>query len=98
MRDGLKFSRRRFLASAAATGLVGMAASSRFSAVRSAVAAEPEPRVLRAATRTIDVNGKPARVFGLLQSDGTSGLVLPAGRFRIRLENQGIRGDVPLPI
>jgi FtsP/CotA-like multicopper oxidase with cupredoxin domain len=88
MRDGLKFSRRRFLASAAATGLVGMAASSRFSAVRSAVAAEPEPRVLRAATRTIDVNGKPARVFGLLQPDGTSGLVLPAGRFRIRLENQ----------
>ncbi len=88
MRDGLTFSRRRFLASAAATGLVGLTVSSRFPAVRSAAAVEPEPTVLRAATRNIDVNGKPAKVFGLLQPDGTSGLVLPAGRFRVRLDNQ----------
>ena len=88
MREGLQFSRRRFLASAAATSLIGMAAAPRFSVVRSAIAAEPEPTVLRAATRTIEVNGRPARVYGLLRTDGTSGLVLPAGRFRVRLENE----------
>jgi FtsP/CotA-like multicopper oxidase with cupredoxin domain len=88
MRDVPLFSRRRFLASAAAVGVVGMAPPLIFPAGRSAVAAEPKPTVLRAATRTIDVNGKPARVFGLLQPNGTPGLVLPAGRFRVRLENQ----------
>ena len=88
MRDIPPLSRRRFLASAAATGLAGMAGSSVFPAVRSAAAAEPEPVALRAATRTIEVNGKAARVYGLLQPDGTSGLVLPAGRFRVRLENR----------
>jgi FtsP/CotA-like multicopper oxidase with cupredoxin domain len=88
MRDAPLFSRRRFLASAAAVGVVGMAPPLTFPAGRSAVAAEPGPTVLRAATRTIEVNGKPARVFGLLQPDGKSGLILPAGRFRVRLENQ----------
>lgn len=88
MGDILPFSRRRFLASVAATGLVGMAVSSKFSAVRSAIAAEPEPTVLRAVSRIIDVNGKPAKVFGLRQPNGASGIITAAGRFRVRLENR----------
>ncbi len=39
--------------------------------------------------RTLDINGKPARVFGIVQPNGTSGLVLPAGqRFALDLQNQ----------
>lgn len=39
-------------------------------------------------TRTIDVRGRPAKVFGLMQRGGAHGLVMDAGqRFRIRLAN-----------
>ncbi len=37
------------------------------------------PRRLAVASRTIEVAGKPARVFGLRQPDGTPGLTLEAG-------------------
>jgi len=46
------------------------------------------PRALAVAHRTIDVNGKAARVFGLTQPEGTSGLTLDAGgNFDIALTN-----------
>jgi FtsP/CotA-like multicopper oxidase with cupredoxin domain len=83
-----EFSRRQFLASASAAGIVGAAASSMSSFVPPAIAAAPEPMLLRVASRTIAVNGKPAKVLGLLQPDGRSGIVVPAGQFRVRLENQ----------
>jgi FtsP/CotA-like multicopper oxidase with cupredoxin domain len=44
--------------------------------------------ILRAASRTIEINGKPYSVFGLVQPDGTPGIVTKTGRFRVRLENQ----------
>ncbi|QEL21965.1 copper oxidase [Bosea sp. F3-2] len=48
----------------------------------------PAPRRLAIVNRTIDVNGKAARVFGLVQPDGTSGLTLDAGgNFDIALAN-----------
>ena len=45
--------------------------------------------VLRLQRRTIEVNGKPAAVFGIRQPDGTFGLVTEVGKpFRVRVENQ----------
>ena len=35
---------------------------------------------LRVGTRVIDVNGRPATVFGLTQPDGSHGLITEAGR------------------
>jgi FtsP/CotA-like multicopper oxidase with cupredoxin domain len=44
---------------------------------------------LTAGRRTIDVNGKAASVFGLVQSNGTPGLILdPGQRFLLNLRNR----------
>jgi FtsP/CotA-like multicopper oxidase with cupredoxin domain len=73
--------RRRFLASA--TSAFALAALP-----RGGVAAEAVPQ-LRVTNRIIDVNGRPANVYGLLQADGTPGLTATAGgRFRVRLVNE----------
>jgi FtsP/CotA-like multicopper oxidase with cupredoxin domain len=60
---------------------------------RERAAAAPAPRNtalrLTAGTRTIAVNGKPARVFGLLGPDGKPGITLsPGERFKVDLVNQ----------
>jgi FtsP/CotA-like multicopper oxidase with cupredoxin domain len=81
----LALSRRRFLASSAIT-FAGAAAGTHVP-LRAMAAASPAT-VLRVDTRTIEVNGKAAKVFGLLQPNGTLGLRLTAGsRFQVRLEN-----------
>src|ERR1700687_4689826 len=56
-------------------------------------AAAPEPRTaklrLTAGTRTLAVDGKPARVFGLIGPNGNPGITLsPGDRFRVDLVNQ----------
>ena len=56
-------------------------------------AAAPEPRTgelrLTAGTRTLAVNGKSARVFGLVGPKGKPGITLsPGERFRVDLVNQ----------
>jgi FtsP/CotA-like multicopper oxidase with cupredoxin domain len=56
-------------------------------------AAAPEPRTaklrLTAGTRTLAVNGKPARVFGLIGPSGKPGITLsPGERFHVDLENR----------
>ena len=60
-------------------------------------AAAPEPRAaalrLTAGTRTLSVNGKPARVFALLGPNGKPGITLsPDERFHVDLAN---RADTP---
>lgn len=51
--------------------------------------AETAPLQLRAATRTIEVNGRAASVFSLTGPDGNPGLILPPGaRFRVALANE----------
>jgi FtsP/CotA-like multicopper oxidase with cupredoxin domain len=55
--------------------------------------AAPEPRAtelrLTAGTRTLAVNGKPARVFGLIGPNGNPGITLsPGERFHVDLVNQ----------
>jgi FtsP/CotA-like multicopper oxidase with cupredoxin domain len=53
-----------------------------------AVAADA-PTTLIAGTRTIEVRGKSAKVFGIQQPNGTAGLTTDIGRpFRARLENR----------
>jgi FtsP/CotA-like multicopper oxidase with cupredoxin domain len=84
-------SRRQLLASAATT-LIG-ATSAIVLGGRAASPAEGEATPLRVDSRTIDINGKAAKVYGLRQPDGTPGISTKAGtRFRVRLEN---RSDQP---
>jgi FtsP/CotA-like multicopper oxidase with cupredoxin domain len=46
------------------------------------------PTILKLQRRSIEVNGKPASVFGIMQPDGTHGLVTEIGKpFRVRVQN-----------
>jgi FtsP/CotA-like multicopper oxidase with cupredoxin domain len=73
-------SRRAFMMSAAAA--VANAAVARAQSA-------PAPTVLQLERRTIEVNGKPASVFGIRQPDGTDGLTTAVGKtFRVRVENR----------
>ena len=78
----IRLSRRRFF-QGAATVAAGMFAP------RSGFAQSSAPKTLRATTRTIEVAGKAATVFGLLDDQGRHGLTFDAGdRFAVRLENR----------
>ena len=80
------FSRRSFLSSSA-IAFAGATAGAHIP-FRAAIAAASTPTTLRVDSRTIEVDGKPAKVLGLLQPDGKPGLAMDAGtRFRVRLEN-----------
>ncbi|MBX4893251.1 multicopper oxidase family protein [Rhizobium bangladeshense] len=81
-----QISRRQFLASTAAAGTAGTVSSlTGFFGIAQAAAA---PTLIRAETRVIEVAGRAATVFGLVQKDGTQGLVTEAGSdFNVRLEN-----------
>jgi FtsP/CotA-like multicopper oxidase with cupredoxin domain len=49
----------------------------------------PPVTVLRAQSRTIEVNGRPASVLGVRQPDGTFGITTSVGKqFRLRVENE----------
>src|SRR5258707_5395151 len=80
-------TRRQILASG-----VAMAGAIPFlPAPRATAAPEPDAAKLRltAGTRTLDVNGKPARVFGLIGPNGKPGITLaPGERFHVDLENR----------
>src|SRR3981189_3817603 len=80
-------TRRQILASGVAT-----AAAMPF-LTKAEAAAAPEPRAaglrLTAGTRTLTVNGKPARGFGLTGPNGAPGITLsPGERFHVDLVNQ----------
>jgi len=80
-------SRRQILASGVAmAGAIPFLPSTQASAV-------PEPRtanfILTAGTKTLAVNGKPARVFGLIGPNGKPGITLsPGERFHVDLVNR----------
>jgi FtsP/CotA-like multicopper oxidase with cupredoxin domain len=80
-------TRRQILASGVAiAGTIPLLTSA-----RAAAAPDPGNAALRltAGTRTLVVNGKPARVFGLTGPDGRPGLTLsPGERFKVDLVNQ----------
>ena len=77
-------SRREFLASSAA-GITALASASGLPGL--AMAAGSAVTTLRVENRDIEVNGKPAKAFRLVQPDGTAGIITETGRFRVRLEN-----------
>lgn len=68
-------SRRRFLMASAALGTL---AALPFPAIMTAQAAVPR-RSLTITTRSLDIDGKAATVFGITQPNGTSGLILDPG-------------------
>ena len=75
-------SRRRLVT----TGIAAAAAAGmpRFRPANAATAAQQ----LTATTRSLDINGKAARVFGLIGPGGKSGLTLaPGERFNVDLVN-----------
>lgn len=77
----LALTRRSFLASTAALGAASLLAPAR------AVAATPAQRLI-VDTRSIEVLGKSAKVFGLTDAAGRPGLLLRSGeRFSVTLEN-----------
>src|ERR1044071_7086834 len=77
-------SRRSFLAASAAVGAAAFGAPPMVRA-----SSHGAPIEIAVGTRIIEVKGKPAKVFGLTQRDGTRGLVMNAGdRFRVRLKNE----------
>src|SRR5437879_10604790 len=76
------FSRRRFLHTALAASVVPILPDA-------ARGAAPAPKRLVAVTRVLEVNGRPAKVFGLTGPDGRPGIRLgPGERFRVDLVNQ----------
>src|SRR5713101_3908454 len=86
-------TRRRILASG-----VAMAGTIPFLPV-TRTAAAPEPRTaelrLTAGTRTLAVNGKPARVFGLIGPNGKPGITLsPGERFHVDLVNRAATSTI----
>ncbi|MFO1151058.1 MAG: multicopper oxidase family protein [Alsobacter sp.] len=83
----MTLTRRHILLSAAASA-VAFGASPLLPKPLARAAAGPAPKVLRAVTRTIEVNGKPAVVYGLQQPDGSSGLAFDEGdTFAVDLRN-----------
>jgi len=88
-----KLSRRTFLASAGACvgGLAlhdsGYAAVASF--LQQSAQPGPAPIILQALTRTLEVNGKAARVMGLVQPNGTQGIESVVNSpFHVVLENK----------
>ena len=75
-------SRRTFLAAALASGMLSTLPASE------SVASETEKRLV-AGTRTLEVNGRAARVYSLIGPDGRAGIRLRSHeRFRVDLANQ----------
>ena len=75
-----KLSRRGFVAASAA--LAASTALPRLAFGQSA------PLSLTAMTRVLEINGRPATVYGLTDGAGRQGLILdPAQRFRVNLTN-----------
>jgi FtsP/CotA-like multicopper oxidase with cupredoxin domain len=82
---------RRDLLTSAMTGVAGIATASLLrmpSWAQDQSAPSATATVLKAGTRSLDVNGKAASVYGLLQSNGEHGLTMNAGdSFDVVLHN-----------
>ncbi|HEY3909010.1 MAG TPA: multicopper oxidase family protein [Stellaceae bacterium] len=78
-------TRRAMLISALAAAAIRPGAAQ---AGKQAAPGAAAPMVLRLVRRSIEVNGKPASVYGIRQPDGASGIITKIGdRFRVRVEN-----------
>lgn len=86
----MEFSRRHFLACAGASaGGLLLREGAYATALDLFQAPQPAPIKVRAVTRTLEINGKSASVWGLLQPNGTQGLESVYNQpFRVVLENK----------
>src|ERR1700750_919561 len=76
------YSRRRFLRTALAASALPILPDV-------ARGAAPAPKRLAVGTRVLEVNGRPAKVFGLTGPDGRPGIRLAEGeQFRVELANE----------
>jgi len=81
----LTLSRRNLLFAGTAAAVLPLLPGT----IRSTFAGADSPVSLEVATRTIEVNGKAATVFGIQQPDGAHGLYTESGtRFSVRLGNR----------
>jgi FtsP/CotA-like multicopper oxidase with cupredoxin domain len=81
-------TRRAFILSAAASTALPTLVRAQRAPQPSAQPDGGAPTVLRLARRSIEVNGKPASVYGIQQPDGTFGIRTEVGkRFRVHLDN-----------
>jgi len=81
-------SRRTFVLSAVAASAASTHAGSQ-TASQPSSGGSSASTLLRLERRSIEVNGKPASVFGIRQPDGTFGIRTQVGdRFRVRVENK----------
>jgi FtsP/CotA-like multicopper oxidase with cupredoxin domain len=80
---------RRALIAGGAAALAGAPIAARAqTSPANTPAGDSTPTVLRLLRRDIEVNGKPASVYGICQPDGAYGLVTDVGKsFRVRVEN-----------
>jgi FtsP/CotA-like multicopper oxidase with cupredoxin domain len=75
----MKSTRRGLLAGSAAVGVLAVFPNARAQTIKK----------ITATTRILDVNGKAAKVFGLVGPDGAPGITLsPGERFAVTLDNQ----------
>jgi FtsP/CotA-like multicopper oxidase with cupredoxin domain len=82
-------SRRTFFLSAVATSAAATLARSQTDPPANGKVSDLPPTVLRLERRSIEVNGKPASVFGIRQPDGSPGIrARSGGRFSVRVENK----------
>ncbi|MEJ1935630.1 hypothetical protein WDZ92_36020, partial [Nostoc sp. NIES-2111] len=70
---------RRHVLNSAAAGVLALGTSSFLPRSPARAADGSSPKILRVVTRTIEVNGRAASVYGLEQPDGTQGLTLVEG-------------------
>ena len=84
------FSKRDFLKTAATVVVGALGGALNLGSYRArAQPAGNRPARLIVGRRVIEVNGKPASVFGIRRPDGTSGLILDPGQpFHVDLDNQ----------
>jgi len=86
----MKFSRRQFLACAGASvGGLLLHERGHAAALDLFQATQPAPTKVQAVTRTLEINGKAASVWGLMQPNGSQGLESVYNQpFRVVLENK----------
>lgn len=86
----LQMNRRDFLSAAAFASLAATPVGRSLAQPLAATDGTPSPlRPLRVVKRTIEVNRRPASVYGLLGPDGRPGLTFTEGEeFRVRLVNE----------
>jgi FtsP/CotA-like multicopper oxidase with cupredoxin domain len=89
MMDRAKMNRRQLLRGVAGAAVLGALGRAVGGPAVGWAAQDPSPLALDVVSRTIEIGGKPAKVYGLLNASGGQGLGFKVGdAFRVRLNNR----------